>query len=24
VVTQGHRNQHVSIGHLWLSINIPY
>jgi len=23
-VTQGHRNRHVSIRHLWLPVNIPY
>jgi len=22
-VTQGHRNQHASIRHLWLPINVP-
>jgi len=23
-VTQGHRNRHVSIRHLWLPINVPW
>jgi len=22
-VTQGHRNRHVSIRHLWLPVNVP-
>jgi len=23
-VTQGHRNRHGSIRHIWLPINVPY
>jgi len=23
-VTQGHRNRHVSIRHLWLPVNVPW